>query len=188
MDGHFVPNITIGPFVVEAIKRASSVPLDVHLMITDPLKFLGPFADAGADFLTFHLEVVKDVRATALAFRKKGVRPGICVSPETPVEGMLDVLDAVDQALIMTVRPGFGGQEFLADNVAKIRRIREVEPVKRKGVATPLHIAVDGGINESTGRIVFEAGADVLIAGTFLFRSRDMRSTLASLRRACSGA
>ncbi len=187
MDGHFVPNITIGPLVVEAIKRAASVPLDVHLMITDPMKYLGAFADAGADFLTFHLEAVKDARAAAQAFRKKGVRPGICVSPETPVDGVLDVLDAVDQVLIMTVRPGFGGQEFLEDNVAKIRRVRETEALKRKGAQAPLFIAVDGGINESTGRVVCEAGADVLIAGTFLFKSRDMRATLSSLRRACTG-
>ena len=185
MDGHFVPNITIGPFVVEAIKRAASVPLDVHLMIADPLKYLGPFADAGADFLTFHLEVVDDARAAAKTFRAKGVHPGICVNPETPIDGVLDVLDAVDQVLIMTVHPGFGGQTFLADNVEKIRRVREAENAKRKGAAGPLHIAVDGGINEKTGRLVCEAGADVLVAGTFLFKSRDMKATLGSLRRAC---
>jgi ribulose-phosphate 3-epimerase len=186
MDGHFVPNITMGPVIVEAIKRSATVPLDVHLMISDPIKYLGPFADAGADYLTFHLEVVDDARAVARAFREKGVHPGISVNPETPVDGALDVLDVVDQVLVMTVHPGFGGQTFLADNVEKIRRIREAEPLKRKGAAGALHVSVDGGINEKTGPLVCEAGADVLVAGTFLFKSRDMKVTLASLRRSCS--
>ena len=119
-------------------------------------------------------------------FRSKGVHPGICVNPETPIDGVLDVLDAVDQVLIMTVHPGFGGQEFIADNIEKIRRVREVEPAKRPNASAPLFIAVDGGINETTARAVCRAGADVLVAGTFLFKSRDMRSTLASLRRACA--
>ena len=179
MDGHFVPNITIGPFVVEAIKRNASVPLDVHLMIMDPMKYLTPFADAGADYLTFHHEVVDDARATAQAFREKGVHPGISINPETPVEGILDVVDAVDQVLIMTVRPGFGGQEFLSENIEKIRRIREVG-------REDLHIAVDGGINEQTAGLVCAAGADVLVAGTFLFKSSNMSETLARLRRACT--
>ena len=179
MDGHFVPNISVGPLIVEAIKRNAHVPLDVHLMISDPLKYLGPFADAGADYLTFHREVVDDPRAAAATFRKKGVHPGISINPETPVDTILDVLDAVDQVLIMTVHPGFGGQEFLPGNLEKIRRIREVRP-------TGLHVAVDGGINERTAARVCAAGADVLIAGTFLFHSRDMRRTLASLRRACA--
>ena len=180
MDGHFVPNITIGPFVVEAIKRSSSVPLDVHLMIAEPMKYLAAFASAGADYLTFHREVVEDPRAVACAFRKKGVHPGISVNPETAVDTVLDVLEAVDQVLIMTVRPGFGGQEFLAANVEKIRRVRQAGP---KG----LHVAVDGGINEETAPLVCAAGANVLIAGTFLFHSRDMKGTLADLRRTCAG-
>lgn len=178
MDGHFVPNITIGPFIVEAIKRNTHLPLDVHLMIADPEKYLEAFAEAGADYLTFHREVVDDPRATAEAFRNKGVHPGISINPDTPVQVILDVLDAVDQVLIMTVHPGFGGQEFMEENVRKIERIREVRP-------TGLHVAVDGGINEQTAPLVCAAGADVLIAGTFLFRSSDMKRTLASLRRAC---
>ena len=181
MDGHFVPNITIGPVVVEAIKRNAHVPLDVHLMISEPLKYFGDFADAGADTLTFHREVVEDARAAAQAFRERGVHPGISINPETPVSTILDVLDAVDQVLIMTVHPGFGGQQFLADNVEKIRRVRAVRP-------TGLHVAVDGGINEQTAGLVCAAGADVLVAGNFLFRSGDMKKALASLRRACAPA
>lgn len=177
MDGHFVPNITIGPFIVEAIKRSASVPLDVHLMISEPMRYLGAFADAGADYLTFHLEVVDDARRTATAFRDGGVHPGISVNPETGVDGILDVLDAVDQVLIMTVRPGFGGQKFMTENVEKIRRVREAG-------RADLHIAVDGGINEETAALVCAAGADVLVAGTFLFRSEDMAATLSALRRA----
>ena len=179
MDGHFVPNITIGPFIVEAIKRNASVPLDVHLMIADPMAYLGPFADAGADYLTFHQEVVDDPRETADAFRAKGVHPGISANPETSVEMVLEVLDAVDQVLIMTVHPGFGGQEFITENVDKVRRVREAGRPE-------LHIAVDGGINEETARVVCSAGADVLVAGTFLFKSDDMAATLARLRRACA--
>ena len=178
MDGHFVPNITIGPFIVEAIKRNATVPLDVHLMISEPMKYLDAFADAGADTLTFHREVVDDARRTAEAFRDKGVHPGISVNPETGIEGILDVLDAVDQVLIMTVHPGFGGQKFMAENVEKIRRVREAG-------RSELHIAVDGGINEETAPLVCAAGADVLIAGTFLFKSDDMTATLAALRRSC---
>ena len=178
MDGHFVPNITVGPFIVEAIKRNATVPLDVHLMITDPLKYLGPFADAGADTLTFHREAVEDPRAAARAFRDKGVHPGISVNPESPVDGILDVLDAVDQVLIMTVHPGFGGQEFITENVEKVRQVRAAGRPE-------LHIAVDGGINEQTAGLVCAAGADVLIAGTYLFKSADMKAALASLRRAC---
>ncbi|HUW56985.1 MAG TPA: ribulose-phosphate 3-epimerase [Planctomycetota bacterium] len=178
MDGHFVPNITVGPFIVEAIKRNATVPLDVHLMITDPLKYLGPFADAGADTLTFHREAVEDPRAAARAFRDKGVHPGISVNPESPVDGILDVLDAVDQVLIMTVHPGFGGQEFITENVEKVRQVRAAGRPE-------LHIAVDGGINEQTAALVCAAGADVLIAGTYLFKSADMKAALASLRRAC---
>lgn len=181
MDGHFVPNITIGPFIVEAIKRNAHVPLDVHLMIADPLKYYGEFADAGADYLTFHREVVENPREAAQAFRARGVHPSISINPETPVDTILDVLDAVDQTLIMTVHPGFGGQEFIADNIEKIRRIREVR-------ATGLHIAVDGGINQQTAALVCRAGADVLIAGTFLFGSSNMKKTLADLRRACRPA
>jgi ribulose-phosphate 3-epimerase len=179
MDGHFVPNITVGPFIVEAIKRCATVPLDVHLMITDPMKYLASFADAGADWLTYHLEVADDARAVANAFRAKGVHPGISVNPETPVDGVLSVLDAVDQALIMTVRPGFGGQEFMPENLEKIRRIRKIRP-------TGLFVAVDGGINAETAPLVCEAGADVLVAGTYLFKSKDMKKTLASLRAACA--
>ena len=179
MDGHFVPNITMGPFVVEAAKRHATVPLDVHLMIEEPLRYLKPFAEAGANFLTFHQEVVDDVAATAQAFREAGVRPGVSINPETPVETILDMLDVVDQVLVMTVQPGFGGQSFMPENLQKIRRIRERRP-------TGIYVEVDGGVNNETGAQVCAAGADVLVAGTFLFRSEDMKEALESLRRACA--
>jgi ribulose-phosphate 3-epimerase len=179
MDGHFVPNLTVGPAVVEAIKRHSHVPLDVHLMIEEPLRYLKAFADAGADFLTFHREVVEDPRAAAEAFRGAGVRPGISINPETPVDTILDVLDVVEQVLIMTVRPGFGGQEFMPENVEKVRRVRELRP-------EGLHIAVDGGISNETAPLVCAAGADVLIAGTFLFSARNMKKAIADFRRVCA--
>jgi len=179
MDGHFVPNITMGPFIVEAAKRHATVPLDVHLMIDEPLRYLKPFAEAGADFLTFHQEVVDDVAETARVFRQAGVHPSVSINPETPVETILDDLDAVEQVLIMTVHPGFGGQSFMPGNLEKIRKIRGRRP-------EGLFVQVDGGINNETAARVCAAGADVIVAGTFLFHSDDMKDAIASLRRACA--
>ncbi len=176
MDGHFVPNITLGPFIVEAMKRAAHVPLSVHLMITDPLAFAGPYARAGADVLIYHREVCEDPRGMAEEIRGHGTRVGISVNPETPVETVLDVLDDVDEVLVMTVRPGFGGQKFMGENLEKIRELR-----RRKSV-DELDVSVDGGINLETGAQTVSAGANIVVAGTFLFGANNVAERIAGLR------
>jgi ribulose-phosphate 3-epimerase len=177
MDGHYVPNITLGPFIVEAIKRVATIPLSVHLMITDPAKFAGPYARAGADVIIFHREVAPDPFAMADEIASHGTAVGISVNPETSVDTVFDVLDRVSEVLIMTVNPGFGGQKFLADNMDKIRALR-----KRKTV-DQLDITVDGGINLETGAVSVQAGANILVAGTFVFRSANVPQTIAGLHR-----
>ena len=175
MDGHFVPNITMGPFIVKAIKRAATVPLNVHLMISDPLRYAGAFVKAGADRVVFHREVVADASAAARAVRAFGVSVGISINPGTQVDTLFDVLDEVDEVLVMTVEPGFGGQEFMAGNLSKIVELRRRKPVEK------LDIAVDGGIDLLTAPLTVEAGANVLISGTFIFGSKDVVDTIRRL-------
>jgi ribulose-phosphate 3-epimerase len=176
MDGHYVPNITLGPFIVEAIKRAAKTPLSVHLMITDPLKFAGAFAKAGADVLIFHREVVEDPCGAADEIRTHGSAVGISVNPETAIDTVFGTLERVDEVLVMTVRPGFGGQKFIAASLDKIRQLRRMKS------AEELDISVDGGINFETAAQSIEAGANILVAGTFLFGSKDVPGTIARLR------
>ena len=180
MDGHFVPNLTIGPVVVEAIRRASRIPLDVHLMINHPELYVKPFVDAGAHYLTVHVEspglrseVV--LRKTLGDIRALGARAGISVRPRTQVEAIAPFAEALDLVLVMSVEPGFGGQAFMPEAVPKVRQVR----AWHRG-----HVAVDGGINAETGRTMREAGADVLVAGTYVFRSASVREAIASLRGA----
>lgn len=176
MDGHYVPNITLGPFIVEAIKRVASVPLSVHLMIAEPLKFAGAFARAGADVLTFHREVCEDPCQAADEIRSHGTAVGISVNPETPVDTVFPALDHVDEVLVMTVHPGFGGQSFLEENLQKIVEVRRRKPIDE------LDISVDGGINFETAARAVNAGANILVAGTFLFAAEDIPTTIAGLR------
>lgn len=177
MDGHYVRNITLGPFIVEAIKRAATVPLSVHMMITDPLEFAGPFARAGADVLIFHREVCQDPCAAAQDIRGHGSRPGISINPETPVDKVFEALDCVEEVLVMTVHPGWGGQKFISENLEKIRELRQ-----RKS-DDELNISVDGGINFETAANAVDAGANILVVGTFLFKSEDMAGSIARLHR-----
>lgn len=176
MDAHFVPNLTFGPPVVAAIKKVARVPLDVHLMITDPLAYAEPFAKAGADILTFHVEAVSDVGEVIEAYRKLGLKVGLSISPPTPVEAILPYLGRIDLALVMTVNPGFGGQTFIRECVEKIRVIRAQQP--------DLDIEVDGGINAETALEVVEAGANVLVAGNYVFKSHNVAEPIALLREA----
>ncbi len=184
MDGHFVPNITIGPPVVEKIHAAATAPLDVHLMITDPRKYAKPFAEAGAHVLTFHLEVAptrQEVLDTVDAFRDAGVaKVGIALNPDTPVERVGEHLGDVDLVLVMSVDPGFGGQPFLADTLTKTAWLRE------QGYAG--HVEMDGGLNAETLPRCAEAGADVLVAGSAIFGADDMAGTIAAFRRAADEA
>jgi len=184
MDGHFVPNLTIGPPVVESIKKVARVPLDVHLMITDPARYAPDFARAGADVLTFHVEVCPDeraARAVVAAFRVAGVATvGVALNPDQPVERVLPILDAVDLVLVMSVFPGFGGQKFMADVLPKTRALRQ------RGYAG--HVEMDGGLNAETLPRCAAAGADVLVSGSALFGAPDMRSTLARFRAGAESA
>jgi len=176
MDGHFVPNLTLGPFIVEAIKRVASIPLDVHLMIEEPHKFISRFASAGADIITFHLEVSSDPIALAEAIRKLKVRAGVSLSPPTPPEPYVEAVRRVDNVLVMTVNPGFGGQKFIEETLPKIRSLRRM-------LGPEADLQVDGGIDGDTVVKVASAGANSIVAGTYLFGSADMSAKVALLRK-----
>jgi ribulose-phosphate 3-epimerase len=178
MDGVFVPNITFGPLVVEAVKKCVSIPLDVHLMIVDPHKYVDAFCAAGADTLTFHAEASQDVGCDLAAIRAQGVRPGVVVNPDRPIELFLPHLEAIDEVLVMTVYAGFGGQTFIADMLEKIRAVRAEARVRKPG----LDIEVDGGINHETARACAEAGANVFVAGSYVFGSGDYAGRIKAVR------
>lgn len=169
MDGHFVPNLTIGPVVVKSLKKHTSLPLDVHLMITDPLTYAEPFAKAGSWGMTFHQEAVKDPSAVIKEFQRLGVKPGMSIKPKTPASAALPYLKDLNVILIMTVEPGFGGQSFMADMVPKIREISAY--IRQNNLNCK--IEVDGGIDERTGAVCVEAGANVLVAGNAIFNTPD---------------
>ncbi|MBI4343778.1 MAG: ribulose-phosphate 3-epimerase [Candidatus Omnitrophica bacterium] len=178
MDGHFVPNLTIGPAVVEAIRKASRVPLDVHLMLDHPEQYVKPFVDAGAYYLTVHVEA-QGLRNEAVllktlaTIRSLGAKAGLSVRPRTTAEALTPYLGAVDLILVMSVEPGFGGQAFMPEVVPKVRALRQ----RFAG-----ELEVDGGINALTGRAMREAGANVLVAGTYVFHAESYRQAIASLR------
>ena len=184
MDGHFVPNLTLGPPLVEAIERAASKPLDVHLMITNPAQFAAAYARAGAHVLTFHWEVARSerqAREVIDAFREQGVKVvGVAVNPDTPVQELEPILDVVDLVLVMSVFPGFGGQSFLPAVLEKPRWLREV------GFAG--HVEMDGGLDTETLPLCAEAGADALVAGSAIFGAEDMAATIARFRSAAEAA
>lgn len=186
MDGHFVPNLSMGPMVVAALRRATRLPLDVHLMIEEPARYAGAFIDAGASHITFHAEVVRDARAFARDLRARGVGAGISINPETPVDSVLDLVSELDMVLVMTVHPGFGGQSFLGENLEKARRIRERERDDAKrgpGRERPLDVEVDGGVDAKTAPSCWEAGCNVLVAGNAIFGKPDPREALRRIRR-----
>lgn len=164
MDGHFVPNLTIGVPVVASLKKVAKIPLDVHLMIETPEKYVDQFLAAGADWLTIHVEATKDPVSVLRSIRKQGRKAGITLRPGTAVEKVLPLLPEADLALVMTVEPGFGGQKFMADQVAKIQKLREV--INHQRLSTL--IEVDGGINDKTKDECREA--DVLVAGNYIFK------------------
>ena len=181
MDGHFVRNISFGPAVVAAVRRCSSLPLDVHLMISEPDAYLADFVRAGADGVTVHVESCPDPRHTVAEIRRLGARPGITLSPPTPVERVADLLDAVDLVLVMTVHPGFGGQPFEEDTLPKIATLREW--LGRRGAHA--EIQVDGGINAGTAPRVVAVGATNLVVGSAIFRHpRGIREAVEEIRRA----
>ncbi len=169
MDGHFVPNLTFGPKMVADLGKATRLPLDVHLMIERPEDWVDRYADAGATYLTIHVEASADVRGTLAAIRARGVRPGLTLNPVTPVEAVLPHLDLVDLALVMSVHPGFGGQKFIESALGKVRSIRQ--GLDARGHAADLE--VDGGIKPENAARVVGAGATVLVAGSAIFEDPD---------------
>ncbi len=176
MDGAFVPNITFGPPVIKAIRKCSDIVFDAHLMIQDPARYIDAFADAGCDIITVHCEAQGDIGDAMDRIRARGLKVGISLNPETPLQKVEPFLDKADLALVMTVHPGFGGQSFIADCIPKISEIRKIADSKGK----KLEISVDGGINASTGKTCVDAGATVLVAGSSLFKLDDMYSEIAS--------
>ena len=183
MDGHFVPNITIGPLVVEAAKRVTSLPLDVHLMIENPDRYIKDFADAGADLIAVQVETCVHLDRTLQLIRQCGVRPGVVLNPATPLSSVDWVLEAVDFVMLMSVNPGFGGQKFIPNVLKKIEKLRQM--ITGMGLSTLIEI--DGGINEKTIRSVSDAGADVFVAGSAIFGSDDYRHTIDRLRELIGG-
>jgi ribulose-phosphate 3-epimerase len=175
MDGHFVPNITIGPDILGNIRRVSSIPLDVHLMIKNPLKWTNRFIAAGADMLSLHIETVSSSAyfRCVRRIKSKGIKLGISLNPGTPLKRIEALLDKVDFVLVMTVNPGFGGQGFISSVLTKIKALRKIY----KG-----DIAVDGGINELTAKRVIKAGANILACGTYIFRARHPRQAIEKLK------
>ena len=178
MDGHFVPNLTIGPVVVEAIRRSSRIPLDVHLMLDHPEQYIKPFIDAGAHYVTVHVEAPGMrsegvLQQTLETIRRSGARAGLSLRPRTAAESLTPFLPALDLILVMTVEPGFGGQAFMPDVVPKVRQLR---------AWFSGDLAVDGGINAQTGAACREAGANVFVAGTYVFRAASYREAIQSLR------
>lgn len=181
MDGHFVPNLSIGPPVVRAIARDAKIPLDCHLMVTDPLTYGERFAKMGAWGVSFHIEVSDDPAATCAALRAMGVRPGVAINPPTPVERLEKALDHADMILVMSVNPGFGGQRFIADVLSKVEALR-----RRYGYAKD--IEMDGGIDRDTIAACARAGANVLVAGTAIYGAADPASEVGELRRRAESA
>lgn len=177
MDGHFVPNITIGIPVVKSIKKVTSLPLDVHLMISNPEKYIEDFAIAGADILTFHYEAVeeKNIPTIIEKIHSFGIKAGLSIKPKTNPDTILKYLNQADLILVMTVEPGFGGQKFMQDCAEKIKIIKQNAPQN-------LIIQVDGGINNITGKICTDYGANSLVAGNYIYKSEDIKQAIASLR------
>ena len=179
MDGRFVPNLTIGPLVVEAVKKATSLPLDVHLMIVEPEKYIADFANAGASLITVHQETCPHLHRTLQQIRAAGAKPSVVLNPSTPLVSIEEVLGEVDQVLLMSVNPGFGGQTFIEATVDKVKRLRAM--LDGRGLHH-VDIEVDGGINADTAKRVVAAGASVLVAGNAVFKTPDYAKAISSLR------
>jgi ribulose-phosphate 3-epimerase len=179
MDGHFVPNITIGPMVVQGVRKATSLPLDVHLMIERPEKYIAAFAAAGASWITVHAETCRQLRKTLRQIRALNVRPGVVLNPATSLKSLDAVLEEVDLVLLMAVRPGFGGQSFIPSVLKKIERLRK--QADKEGL--PLEIEVDGGVKVENIGSVAAAGADIFVLGTGIFKTPDYAATITKLKK-----
>ncbi|WP_404331468.1 ribulose-phosphate 3-epimerase [Mesobacillus maritimus] len=178
MDGHFVPNITIGPLVVQAVRPITELPLDVHLMIENPNQYIDAFAKAGADYITVHVEACRHLHRTIHHIKELGVKAGVVLNPATPVESILPIIDDVDMVLLMTVNPGFGGQKFIHSVLPKIRQVKDLALARNLN----LEIEVDGGVNEETAKLCIEAGASVLVAGSAVYNKKDRGQAITALK------
>jgi ribulose-phosphate 3-epimerase len=180
MDGHFVPNLTVGPPVVRSLRRATTLPLDVHLMIEDPDRYLEAFIEAGASMVSVHVEAAVHLHRTLAAIKQAGARAGVVLNPSTAVTSIAEVAGDVDFVLIMSVNPGFGGQTFIEHSVDKIRRLQRL----LEAAGNPVPIEVDGGIDVTTARRVVAAGASILVAGQAIFGSPDAAAAVRAIRSA----
>ena len=178
MDGRFVPNITIGPLIVGAAKRHARIPLDVHLMIVEPERYIADFAKSGADIITVHAEATTHLHRTLQSIKNAGVLAGVSINPATPVPALSDILTGCDLVLIMSVNPGFGGQSFIENSLKKIRELAAI----RSRAGLPFLIEVDGGVDTNNCSSIVEAGADILVSGSTVFNSGDYALTLRRLR------
>jgi len=178
MDGHFVPNLTFGPPVVASIRKVTKLVFDVHLMVSNPQDLIEPFAKAGADLLTIHVETAPHLHRVIQSVKEQGMKVGLSLNPATSLSVIEEVLDEVDMVLIMTVNPGFGGQKFIPQMLAKITRLRAM--ITKRNLA--VEIQVDGGINATTARQVVAAGATILVAGSAIYQSENIEKAIAEIR------
>jgi ribulose-phosphate 3-epimerase len=178
MDGHFVPNITIGPGVVESLRKVTKLPLDVHLMIEDADRYIKDFADAGADIITVHVEACRHLHRTLQAIRELDVRAGVVLNPSTPLSSLEEVLLDIDMVLLMSVNPGFGGQEFIPSILDKILNLKDI----MSNYEHEFDLEVDGGVKADNAADIKEAGANVLVAGSAIFKSKNYKKAIQSLR------
>ncbi|MCS0652256.1 ribulose-phosphate 3-epimerase [Cytobacillus firmus] len=178
MDGHFVPNITIGPLIVDAIRPVTKLPLDVHLMIEDPDSYIEAFANAGADYITVHAEACRHLHRTVHFIKSFGVKAGVVLNPATPVNMIEHVIEDIDMVLLMSVNPGFGGQKFIPSVLPKIAAVKKLADAK----GLSIEIEVDGGVNEETAQLCIEAGANVLVAGSAIYNQKDRAAAIAALK------
>jgi len=176
MDGHFVPNLTFGPGIVKQVRSITHLPLDAHLMMTNPADFIDKFIDAGVNYLSFHIETDTNYVSLFRKIRKLGVKAGIAINPETSIDALPCIIDEIDYVLIMSVHPGFGGQAFIEESVEKVRKTKVIIGSRK------IEIEIDGGINYQTAKLVKEASVNILVAGNFIFKSDDYAKTIAGLR------
>ncbi|PIC78597.1 ribulose-phosphate 3-epimerase [Sporosarcina sp. P19] len=180
MDGHFVPNITMGPIVVEALRPLTELPLDVHLMIENPDAYIEDFASAGADYITVHVEACPHLHRTLQLIKSTGAKPGVVLNPHTPVEHIMHVLEDIDMVLFMTVNPGFGGQSFIHSVLPKVKQLSDI--IKERNLS--IEIEIDGGINEETIKPCVEAGATIFVAGSAIYGKEDRAKALQAIKSA----
>jgi ribulose-phosphate 3-epimerase len=178
MDGHFVPNITIGPLIVEAIRPVTKLPLDVHLMIENPDQYIEAFAKAGADYITVHVETCRHLHRTIQNIKSFGVKAGVVLNPATPVDSIQHIINDIDMVLLMSVNPGFGGQKFIPEVLPKIKQVKEMAEAK----GADLEIEIDGGVNPETAKLCIEAGATVLVAGSAIYNQHDYAQAISQIR------